>query len=409
MKPELWTVPIIDYPLKSFGFMLMVGFISAAYLAARRAQKVRANPDLVLNCSIVALVGSVVGARLFYVVHYWQREFAGQPNPLLGALNFTSGGMEQLGGIAGAMILIVAYLLYKRESIRLYFDILTPSLMWGLAFGRIGCFLNGCCWGGVCAGTVAEHWGVHFPYGSGAHVWQYRNRLVEVPAELLSAANRPGILLPLPRELVFLEPVRRLRYGRRLAAAQQSYDALLRLEPDSDRVHQAKRALESADKLAKRESEEHQPLNKNLRTYLSSRFPGQQLTPSELADLAARDSLAVHPVQLYSSINALVGCLFLSWVFRVRQRHGMVFVVWLLTYPVTRLVEEQIRVDNPHDTLGMSISSVLSLAMIATGIVLAVWFRRLPLRSALAKPWTPPEESPAPAAADGVTVRPDTT
>ena len=55
MFPELWTIPILDYPIKSYGTMLMIGFFTATYLAARRAQKVRANPDVLLNCAILAL------------------------------------------------------------------------------------------------------------------------------------------------------------------------------------------------------------------------------------------------------------------------------------------------------------------------------------------------------------------
>ena len=49
MKPELFTIPFLNYPVKSYGFMLMIGFFSAIYIAAKRAEKVRANPDMVIN------------------------------------------------------------------------------------------------------------------------------------------------------------------------------------------------------------------------------------------------------------------------------------------------------------------------------------------------------------------------
>ena len=206
MFHELFTIPIIDYPIKSYGFMLMLGFFSAAYIAAKRAERVRANPDIVLNCTILALLGSMAGARLFYVVHYWDTRFAGRSNPLLAVLDITAGGMEFYGGVIGAIVLTIGYLLIKRDSIRLYFDIMTPGLMWGLALTRVGCFLNGCCWGGPCAGTVAQHWGVEFPYGSPAYYRQYQDNRIEVPEALLRAHSSSGRKVLIDRDHVGEQP-----------------------------------------------------------------------------------------------------------------------------------------------------------------------------------------------------------
>ncbi|MCH8913230.1 MAG: prolipoprotein diacylglyceryl transferase, partial [Planctomycetes bacterium] len=101
-------------------------------------------------------------------------------------------------------------------------------------------------------------------------------------------------------------------------------------------------------------------------------------------------SLAVHPTQLYATINAFFASFFLAWLFRVRRRHGIVFAAWLMTYPWTRLILENIRVDNPTDTFGLTVSSALSLAMVLTGAALLVWFRRLPAISPHAQAWEPP-------------------
>ncbi len=393
MYPELWTIPLIDYPIKSYGFMLMIGFFSAAYIAAKRAEKVRANPDVVLNCAIFALIGSMIGARLFYVAHYWEEQFAHHPRPLMAVIDISKGGMEFFGGVAGAILCILGYLLIKRESARLYLDILTPGLMWGLAFGRLGCFLNGCCWGGVCQASIAEHWAVPFPYGSPVYYRQYQDRQIKLPAELLYAASL-GVHVPLPREHVFLEPAQRNKHARLLAQAKQQYEYASKLDPNSEETKAAKRKVEKFEKLAAEEIEEYAAINKNLRAYWSHEYPGQKTTPSELAHRARHASLPVHPAQLYATINAFLGTLFLSWVFRWRRRHGIVFALWLLTYPWTRLILEQIRADNPVDTFGLTISSALSLGMIATGVVLAICFHRLPLHSPYARAWEPPLEDP---------------
>ncbi len=389
MHPILWKLPLVDYPIRSYGFMLMIGFFSAAYIAAKRAEKVRADPDVVLNCAIFALIGSMIGARLFYVVHYWE-QFASKEQPLKAIIDISRGGMELFGGIAGAMVFILAYLLIRRDSIRLYLDILTPGLMWGLAFGRVGCFLNGCCWGGVCQGTVAETWGVQFPYGSPAHARQYEDRQVKVPAELLAAVP-PGRFFPIPRDQVFMNPEERGMHARALAQARKDHEYFQKLNPDSEIAKQAGQKVEQFKKQTEKEEEENAAINRSLGMYWSSEYPGQKITPSELEDMAEKSrSLAVHPTQLYATINAFFASFFLAWLFRVRRRHGIVFAVWLLTYPWTRLILENIRVDNPTDTFGLTVSSALSLAMVLTGAVLLFWFRRLPAISPHAQAWDPP-------------------
>ena len=166
MHPELWTIPGLGWSIKSYGFMLMCGFLVSIYLAMRRAGRVKADPDLVLNLGFVSLVCGVVGARIFYVAHYWKTAFAWKENPLLEALNITAGGLEYYGGLIAAIVGSLLYVRFlaryravgddpagparRRPSLRLYLDIIAPAAMLGLAFGRAGCFLNGCCWGGLC-------------------------------------------------------------------------------------------------------------------------------------------------------------------------------------------------------------------------------------------------------------------
>lgn len=389
MHPEFWTVPLINYTIKSYGLMLMIGFLSAVYLAAKRAEKVRVDPDVVINLGFFALIGGVAGARIFYVVHYWDRYFAGSSNPLLAVLDVTRGGMEFLGGVIGAIALIVPYLLIKRASLRLYLDILTPGLMWGLAFGRIGCFLNGCCWGGICENTVASHWGVSFPFSSPCYVRQYQNRQIDVPAPLLFV-NDVGQAMPIDRQLVNLEPQQRNAALRRLEDAKEVYERLASLEPDSDDTKEALRRVERLKKKALEEQMTQQPVNYNLRMYPSLEFPGQTMTYSEFTGLAAsQHSRKVHPVQLYASINAFLASIFLAAVFRIRKRHGVVFAVFLMTYPICRLVLELIRVDNPKDSFGLTVSQFVSLTMIALGVIMYAMLRKMPLRSPRAVAWEP--------------------
>jgi len=140
---------IILLPIRSYGFMLMIGFLGGTWWAARRATRVKCDPDMVVNLGFIALVASVVGSRIFYVVHYWDEHFAGRGFRAI--IDITQGGLEFYGGFIGAMIALLAYMKLRKLSIRLYLDIVTPSLMFGMAMARIGCFLNGCCWAGRAA------------------------------------------------------------------------------------------------------------------------------------------------------------------------------------------------------------------------------------------------------------------
>ena len=104
MDPELFNVPFLNTSVKTYGAFLCLGFLSAVWLAMRRAERVKANADTVLDVAFLSLVFGVGGARLFYVIHYWKPQFAGAPNRFLAAINITEGGLEFLGGFLGAVV-----------------------------------------------------------------------------------------------------------------------------------------------------------------------------------------------------------------------------------------------------------------------------------------------------------------
>jgi phosphatidylglycerol:prolipoprotein diacylglycerol transferase len=95
-------------------------------------------------------------------------------------LNVSSGGLTFYGGFLLATPILILYALWKKVPLLKGMDIIAPALMIGLAFGRIGCFFNGCCYGEECALS----WGARFPYGSNAFVEQYEKGEISVPAEL---------------------------------------------------------------------------------------------------------------------------------------------------------------------------------------------------------------------------------
>jgi phosphatidylglycerol:prolipoprotein diacylglycerol transferase len=276
--------------------------------------------------------------------------------------------------------------------------------MWGLAFGRVGCFLNGCCWGGPCAGTVAEKWSVRFPFGSPAYVRQYQQLLLhDVPAPLITPT---GSLLPAPAEgcggcrdghglLGAESPQSWTRARRHFESLQDNYEYSAKLEPDSPATRDLASEVEAARKEADHERQTYQSIEANLEAYPSKEFPGQSMTPGELIQLArGRFSLPVHPAQLYAVISNLLAALFLAMLFRARRQHGIVFAAFLLIYPVSRVLLEMVRVDNPRDSFGLTISQFMSISIFAIGVITFLVMRSLPPVSPRAREWTPPPAEP---------------
>lgn len=185
VRSTLFTIPGIDLPVPAFGMMMMLGFLIGTWWASKRAEKVKCDGELVVNLCLLILVSSIICARIFYVVHYWDEKFAGRG--LWTAINVRQGGIEFYGGFIGAVLATILFLRWRGLSLRLYLDILAPSVALGLAFGRLGCLLHGCCWGGVCAPDMP--WAITFPFDAPATARHWEDRQLTVPAELIAVTE----------------------------------------------------------------------------------------------------------------------------------------------------------------------------------------------------------------------------
>ena len=183
MHPELFEIPFIHVTVKSYGLMLVIGFLAAVSLIRRLTRSFTPDPQLITNAALYSLVGGVIGARVFFVIHYFEK-FRDFP---LEVFYIWQGGLELLGGVVVAVSVILFYLFYHKLPVRRYLDALAVGLMLALAFGRIGCFLNGCCYGK----PTDLPWGIRFPYNSFAYISQ-----INADPE----RNRPEPQLVLPRE-----------------------------------------------------------------------------------------------------------------------------------------------------------------------------------------------------------------
>lgn len=182
MLRELIRIPYFDVTLYSFGLMLVLGCWLALELAKSLSRRSGINPEHFANICILALLSGVVGARLSHVLENFGEYFGKDGEGLLAAFNIREGGLTYYGGVILATPVCIWYALKNGIPIRRGMDIIAPTLMVGLALGRVGCFLNGCCWGDVCD----KPWAVTFPYDSPAYESHLKKGLIPPPpAELL--------------------------------------------------------------------------------------------------------------------------------------------------------------------------------------------------------------------------------
>ena len=183
MFPELFRIPFLNYPVHSYGLMLVVGLLCAIELAKFLCRRSDLDPKVFADAAILALITGLIGARIAYVIQFHQ-EFTGGTSleNAWNAINLTSGGLVYYGGFLLAFPAVSYFVVRRGFPLLRSMDITAPALMIGLAFGRVGCFLNGCCWGQHC--TLPAPLAVSFPYHSPAYEDDLQNGLVTPPDSL---------------------------------------------------------------------------------------------------------------------------------------------------------------------------------------------------------------------------------
>jgi phosphatidylglycerol:prolipoprotein diacylglycerol transferase len=149
-----------------FGVCIALAFLGGMWTAVRRAPRAGVGGEQIADLTVPwLLLGSIVGARVMFVTTYWRDEFAGKP--LWEIFMIQRGGLVFYGGLIGAALSVICYARLKHLPLWKLADILAPSVALGSVFGRIGCLLNGCCFGRACD----LPWAIRFPldHHTGGH------------------------------------------------------------------------------------------------------------------------------------------------------------------------------------------------------------------------------------------------
>ncbi len=348
-------------PIRGYGTMMLLGVSSGVGLAAYRARRLGLDPEMIFSLAFWLFLAGIFGARLFYVIEYWpdyQRET--WLETVKQVINFTNGGLVVFGSAIGAGLALVAFVYKYRLPGLALADLISPSLMLGLALGRVGCFLNGCCFGGACE----LPWAVRFPIGSPPYLEQLEShRLYLHGLELGNYLRRSP---PLITAVQPASPAERAG----LAAGQiiaRIVDKRKGLDEKTPTVHDAVLALTSIDGAGER----------------FEVYTDDDSVPKIVTLAATETSLPIHPAQLYSAVDALLLCLLLLAYYPYRRRDGEVFALMATIHPIARFLQEIVRIDEKAVfNTGLSISQNISLVMLAGAVGLWIYLLRQPRRMA---------------------------
>jgi phosphatidylglycerol---prolipoprotein diacylglyceryl transferase len=173
MHPILFSIG--PFTLKTYGLLVAIAFAVSVYLAWKQARREGVDSDTFLDMTVWIVLGGILGARLLYVLVSWH-EFSDAP---LDIFKIWQGGLVFYGGLIMAILAVILYCRKKKLSVWHLLDICAPYAALGHAIGRLGCFMNGCCYG-------SEHatWGVVFP-SLGDNIAHLPTQLIESGANIV--------------------------------------------------------------------------------------------------------------------------------------------------------------------------------------------------------------------------------
>ena len=336
-------------PIMGYGAMVFLGAVLGLYLAVRRANQQGLDAEIIFSLAFWMFVAGIVGARAFYVLEYWEDRIVAPTakETLLNIINFPQGGLVVYGALVGASAAFLWFVRSRHLPALAIADMIAPSLLAGLALGRLGCLLNGCCFGG----PSSDPWAIAFPEESPPYETQVasgRMHGFQLSAEGGTAPVRVVQVDPPLRELG-------LEVGAEIVAINDKpIQSLASSSVALVEAHRKRAPLEITTSAGREVSVPAAPWRER--------------------------SLPVQPAQVFSAIHAGLLAWFLWEFYAFRRRDGEVLAAMLTLYPITRFILETIRTDEaPVFSTGLSISQNVSIVLLLGAMVLWFVLSRRPL------------------------------
>jgi phosphatidylglycerol---prolipoprotein diacylglyceryl transferase len=418
MQQVLFTLPIKTswfpdgIPIHGFGMMLFFCFVICTWFAARKAKKIGFPPERMQDLAIVLFITGIIGARITFMIQYgvpWSKFF-----------NIWEGGIVFYGSAIGGFVgyWIFYYLVLRRLRISTWqlADAIAPAIALGLVIGRLGCFMNGCCYGHVACEecpkiafplltapvreVVVDKQGYQTTVGFTVKSTSSEDvRSVVEKIEKGSAAERAGLkegdkILQVngePNGQVLGVRVDADKVDTVIEWFRNKGAVVTPVEVDRPTERGLKIIIPEVAKLNEITKQAQKELQLLLNTSRIDSFRDMLLkwknNRHDLELVVERDgqqvslpsftprSLGLHPTQLYESVSMGLLMLFLISYYPFRRHDGQVFVLLIVGYAIHRFLNEIIRNDTPVEGFQMTLSQNLSVLMLVSAIALELWLR----------------------------------
>jgi phosphatidylglycerol---prolipoprotein diacylglyceryl transferase len=339
----LFKLPFFDVPIFGFGMMLFLAFVVCTWLSGRRAENEGISKEVPQDLAIWLFAGGIAGARLTFLL--------ANDIPLSHFVFIWDGGLILYGSFVGGLLgyLGAYYFVLRKRGVSTWklLDVIAPSVAVGICLGRVGCLLNGCCYGAV---ACPECPAVPYPLSAPARY------------HLVGAGHQTAA-------------------GFTLAGSERDAARVAVVTPDSP----AQRAgLQTGDRIVEADG---RPIRDgfDLSLYLGD----SQTWPRGKSDLqltVTRDgvgepivlpafrpwTLGLHPTQIYESISMVLLLLVMLAYDPLRRRDGELMAIMMIGYGVHRYVNELLR----NDPRPKGFESYVSLLLIGGGLVLWAYLWR---------------------------------
>ncbi len=147
MYPVLLRIPFFGgstITIYTYGFMVALAFLVGMFWISHESKRVGQSPARAMDLAFYVIVAAIVGSRILHIAVSERERFLS--NPLI-IFRIWEGGLVFYGGLIGALLVSVWYMRRHKLPLWIYCDIFAPAIALGHVFGRLGCFMAGCCFG----------------------------------------------------------------------------------------------------------------------------------------------------------------------------------------------------------------------------------------------------------------------
>jgi phosphatidylglycerol:prolipoprotein diacylglycerol transferase len=399
MRQVIFPIPIYTswtpngIPIYGFGVMLFIAFILCTWMAGKRGEKEGITKETIQDLAIWIFIGGLLGARLTFLLS--ETHVQSLTQLLLDLPRIWDGGIvlygSVLGGLAGYFLAYVLVFRRKGLSTLRLADVIAPAFAVGLCLGRLGCFLNGCCYGGVACASCAAVTPVSFPMSAPPREDLQLKGWQTAAGFTLKRHSAPG------GQGVQVEQVDPASAAYRVGLRPGDVITHVNgqsLEPATD---SSSFPRTPAEVFAEIISLQHWPRGQSTLT-VTVRKADQTEGPTETTLSWAPWTLGLYPTQLYEVISMFLLFLVLTAYYPLRRQPGQVMAILMMGYAVHRYLNEILR----NDPRPEGFEKYGSVILFAAGLLLWLTLALRPIppaapESAPTAPGSGREPTPTPA------------